>query len=287
MTYVYTWQFRVRSNETDPDLRVRPAVLQTYLEETAIQGSASLGYDYAWYRANQRVWVARHIHVRYYTLPVYGDDLTMHTWVSDAKHVQSHREYDLRRTVDDAPMLRGRCNWVYLDTQTMRPTKLIPEFHERFDPSGHLESLNLDLPDAVPLLSRATYSETRRVAYHEVDGAHHVNNTVYAGWSEATITNALREMGWTPQTLRQKGLWWQPYSRRIDFQRSAQDGDFLRLTVQPVALSPTGIDWRTTIQHAERGDTFVVDHLALTLMEGNTPVSLPESLRSAVQSDHT
>lgn len=282
MTYIHSWRFRVRSYEVDPELRVRPSVYQAYLEEGAVQASAAVGYDYGWYRAHQRVWVARTIIIRIFNPAVYGDELEMRTWVADFKTVQSHRDYELRRAADNVLVLRARTNWVFLNTATMRPERLLPEFSSAFAPVDGLQEIDLRLPGAAPVETSFSFTESRIAQYHEVDSAHHVNNTVYTGWVDQAILNAFRGTAWTPTRWLADGVDFPLFSRRIEFIRSALDNDLVRISRRPTALSGDGIVWRTEIHLIPGDELLITDESARQFTRKGIPQSLPDDLRLAL-----
>src|SRR5262245_61593343 len=133
MSKTYSWRFQVRTYEAGSDGLVSPTNLQRYLEEGAMQASASAGYDYDWYRNNNRLWVLRTTTIRYFAPVIFPDELELTTWVSDFRRVQSNRDYALHRVSNGELVLRGRGNWVFLNTETMQPMRVPPEFVEGFE----------------------------------------------------------------------------------------------------------------------------------------------------------
>src|SRR5947209_18126104 len=97
MTQPYLRRFRVRHSELDVDDRVHPVSFVRYMQEAAIEASAALGFDLAWYRSQGTGWFIRRLAVRYHGTAAYGDDVAITTWVSEMRGVKSTREYDLRR----------------------------------------------------------------------------------------------------------------------------------------------------------------------------------------------
>lgn len=255
MPKVYSWQFAVRIHDIGADDAVRLPVYLNYLEEAATQASAWCGYDYTWYRAHKRAWFARKTYLRHYAQARYGDQLSLQTWVSDYRRVQSHREYDLRRA-DGTPILRGRTNWVYVDTESLRPARLIDEFYDAFQPSGVLEPLDSGVADCTPL--EAPPRETfRTVQVYEVDSAAHVNNSVYVAWAQQAVHEALRDLKLT----------YTPFGRAIEYFRGAQPDERLRIVCQLIGMAENRLIWRTEIFSAADGERLACDLAAYSFAQ--------------------
>ncbi|MCS6872815.1 MAG: thioesterase [Anaerolineae bacterium] len=253
MPKVYSWQFAVRTYEVGATETVRLPVYLNYLEEAATQASAWCGYDYYWYRAHKRAWFARKTYLRHFAEARLGDLLTIHTWVSDYRRVQSHREYDLRRA-DGTPILRGRTNWVYVDTETLRPVRLPEDFYDAFQPSGTLETLETGVTDFAPLQA-PSHESFRTVQVYEIDSAAHVNNSVYVAWAQQAVHEAVRDLSLT----------YTAFGREIEYFRGAQPDEPLRIVCQLVGTAETRMIWRTEIFSALTGERLALDLAAYSL----------------------
>lgn len=245
---IYAVRFAVRTYELDGRSRVRPSVLQNYIEEIATQGSASNGYGWDWYMANGHFWVARKISLLYGVPLTYGDEVIAETWVSDFKRVQSNREYILRRASDGALAVRARTNWVYVNIQAMRPVRIPEEFYDAFRPSEEVEDF-LPPPPMHPIPAPMTYTATHPITTAEIDPAGHTNNAVYTSWSEALIDDALS---------RCDGLQHVPYTREIEYFRGARLGQRVMLSCTPTAYDSNAIAWVTEM-HDPDGNLLVRD----------------------------
>jgi YbgC/YbaW family acyl-CoA thioester hydrolase len=250
---VYSWQFAVRTYEIGANQTVRLPVYLNYLEEAATQASAWCGYDYRWYRAHKRAWFARKTYLRHLAQARYGDLLTMQTWVSDYRRVQSHREYDLRRA-DGTPILRARTNWVYVDTETLRPVRLLDEFYDAFQPSGALEPIETGVA-TFTALQAPLHESFRTVQVYDVDSAAHVNNSVYVAWSQQAVHEALRGVD----------IVYAPFGREVEYFRSAQPDEPLRIVCQLLGIAENLMIWRTEIFSAVNGERLTLDLAAYSL----------------------
>ncbi len=282
MPYVYSWRFHVRTYELDTNFQVSTPVYLNYLEESATQASGSLGYTYQWYWDNQRMWVIRKLTVRYYEPTSYGDELEMQTWISDFRRVQSHREYALSRVSDGAPIVRARANWVFLDTETMQPTRLTQDMIETFDPSGEVEPLDTQIPDPITIEDPVIHTEERRVQYHEVDPLGHVNNSVYLLWCEQALINALRAAGWPPERFASDGFAMRPLANEIEYFRSALDNEPIWIVSRLAGIGLDRAEWHHEIRHGATGELIATNTAVRVFSDANGPRSMPDALQLAL-----
>lgn len=280
MPRVFTWQFDVRSYELDAFGHVNNAVYQNYLEEGATRASADVGYPYDWYFTQRRAWVIRKMSIRYLTPLRYGDSVKLHTWVSDVHRIYSHREYDMRRARDDAPVVRARAKWVYVNLDTMRPQRVPEAVEAVFEPDGELEDLGIRLRNPQPFPDSPRYTSTRRVQRYELDPAGHVNNAVYLNWFEQAMFDAFASVGWSVERMTAIGLGMVQAAHEIDYLRPAQDGAPLEITSQPIELARVRGAWRHEVRHAETGDLIATDYSvgAFLDLETGKPCPLPDEV---------
>ncbi|HUN54162.1 MAG TPA: acyl-CoA thioesterase [Smithella sp.] len=65
-------------------------------------------------------WVVRTHHVEYLRPAFAREHLIVLTWVSDFRRVQSLRKYKIIRIEDNAVLVRGETDWVFVDAKTGR-----------------------------------------------------------------------------------------------------------------------------------------------------------------------
>ncbi|MEN6431729.1 MAG: acyl-ACP thioesterase domain-containing protein [Smithella sp.] len=71
-------------------------------------------------------WLVRTHHIEYLRPAFTGEEIAILTWVSDFRRVQSLRKYKIIRIKDNAVLVEGETDWVFLDAQTGR-LRSIPE----------------------------------------------------------------------------------------------------------------------------------------------------------------
>lgn len=278
---VYHWRFATRNYELDPRGVVKPTVLQGYIQEGAMKASAAFGYDYDWYMGHKQVWVARKLTLRYYADALYGDQLEMRTWISDARRVQSHREYDLRRVRDGASILRARTNWVYVDLESMRPVRFPDEFLEALIP-GDLEEIDSKVHDPVQIEDPVIHNEERRVQYYELDSLNHVNNAYYVAWIDEAIDNALRKAEWSPERFTAQGVTMSPLAHEVEYLRGARAYEPIWITTRLSQIGRDRASWYTEILQAETNELIAKDVAVRRFADTQGARSIPDSLHLAL-----
>jgi acyl-CoA thioester hydrolase len=276
MTQRHTSRFRVRHYELDYYDHVNHAVYVQYMQQAAIEASAAVGFGLDWYRACGTAWVIRHLAVRYHQSARYGDEVDVHTWVSSMKGVRCQREYDLRRAGDGAPLARARAEWVYIDVEGRQPVRLPEGAAEAFAPSGEEEDLGIRLRKARPTEGAYRYPSRRRVQFHELDSARHVNHASYLQWVTQAYFDALRAAGHPlDATGRADWMVWQG-GHEIEYVAPALDNDPIEIVSWVCELARVRGAWTHEIYHGESGQLLARDYSLGVFVDGEgRPAAAP------------
>ncbi|MBI5931619.1 MAG: thioesterase family protein [Chloroflexi bacterium] len=276
----------MRSYEVDRFGHVNNAVYLNYLEEAATRASASVGFDNAWYEANQCMWVIREMHVRYHEPALYGDELEIRTWVSDFRRVRSHREYEIVRVHDDCRILRGRADWVFVDRTEMKPKRLLPEFEDAFQPANNpLEDLGIRIPAAKSYDTHHFVSE-RRAQCYEIDQLGHVNNANYLRWVEQAYFDALASVGWSIIRLQSENFVIFSLGHALEYFHEAKEGDSIKIVSWAAEKSRVRGAWIHEMYNRDTGELLARDYAAGAFLSKNgdtyRPVQMPDALTHAI-----
>jgi acyl-ACP thioesterase len=185
---VYSHRFKVRSFEVGPEEILRPWSLLHRLQETAIHGSASRGYDMERYRSLGTAWVLRQWRLQVSHLPEEGRPLVMRTWISGFRGSRSHREFLLEQE-DGEIWGRAQAEWVYMDRVRRRPVRVDDALKEGFRGSQGAPVLKADdarwLEQHELLDAEAGDESTgeRVVRHSDLDSWDHANQAVYVRWA--------------------------------------------------------------------------------------------------------
>jgi acyl-CoA thioester hydrolase len=121
---IFSYLFVVDSSAIDFNGHVNNVTYLEWMMRAAIRHSASVGMDYEKCLELGGTWVAKSHHLEYKKPAFEGDELRMETWVEELGKIASIRRYKLVRTTDNTLIFEGTTNWVFVDKNSFRPTKI-------------------------------------------------------------------------------------------------------------------------------------------------------------------
>jgi acyl-CoA thioester hydrolase len=276
-------RFRVRHYELDVFAHVNNVVYVQLMQEAAIEGSTRAGYGPDWYRERGTGWVIRRLTVRYLAQVTHGDEIEIATWVSQMRGVSSNREYDLTRTSDGAHVARARAQWVYVDLAKAQPLRFPPEFAQDFAPTGEVEDIDVRLQKATPTDDAHRYHSRRRVQFHELDTARHVNHAVYLQWVGQAYFHAMRAAGYPPERMRQEG--WAVFQggHDIEYHAPALDNDEVEIVSWVCEMGKVRGAWTHEMYNVATGKLLARDYsLGVFVNAEGRPAPLPQEAVASV-----
>ena len=246
MPLTHTRRFRVRHYECDLQGLVNPSNYVRYMQETAFDASAAVGYPLARYATMDRYWLVHDTEVEYLGSLRYGDTVEVTTWVVDFKHVRSLRAYELRKADSGEMVARGHTDWVFMNTVKGRPAHIPPEMVTAFSPEGvaRREPFSSTPPPS------GAFKVRRRVEWRDLDPGRHVNNATYLSYVEACGVQAAEAHDWPAARMAAEGVAMVTRRQRIEYLQQAVLGDELELAT-----------WLADVEH-----TSAVRHVAITRM---------------------
>jgi len=202
----YRLQHRISHADVDFLGELKLAALLGLLEQAAVEASAEVGFDAAWYSREGRIWIIRRTRIER-SLPVGGGDLIeVETQVADYRRARSLRRYVVSRHAsgETARVATANTDWVYCDLATGRPAS-IPESMQRAF-SG---------PEPAPVLARAERLPAGGsgaavdldliVRPSDLDHVVHVNNAVYGSFLEDGGFALFAARGWSLERMLATG----------------------------------------------------------------------------------
>ena len=231
----------VRTYEVDAYGTAPAGSYLKWMQDAAIFASGENGFDTKRYHELGTTWVLGEFLMEIDGKCRIGDRISVETWVVDFGAASSHRQYRIR-TADDTVIVRGEAEWVYLDARRMRPKRLSKELLNEFKVAEGFALEDRDWGSDVmntPPSEGVIHETPHIVRWSELDGARHVNNTIYANWVTDHLAEAAADAGGEgPGDVRRL---------RLRYKRGAKLGEMLtwRLTsagntaVQDV-LAPDG-----------------------------------------------
>jgi acyl-CoA thioester hydrolase len=119
VSQIYQYKLTVPEDALDINGHVNNLEYLRWMQLAAVFHSDSQGCTKATI-AEGATWVVRTHHVEYLRPAFAGENLIVLTWVSDFRRVQSLRKYRIIRVEDNALLVEGETDWVFVDAKTGR-----------------------------------------------------------------------------------------------------------------------------------------------------------------------
>ena len=285
MTNRFTRRFRVRHCELDALGHVSHVAIVQFLQEAAIEASTALGFSPDSYRELGTAWVVRRLSIRYFAPICYGDEVDVATWISAMRGVRSIREYDLSRVRDGARLARARTEWVYVDVTTGQPTRCPDDWLEAFPRADKAEELGVRLDSPRPIENAHRYSSRRRVQFHELDAAQHVNHSMYLRWAGEAHFDALHAAGHALGVRRQKGWMVLQAGHEVQYFAPALDKDDIEVVSWICEMGEAHGAWTHEVYHADTHKLLARDYslVAFVDLEGKPTAPPPQAIEEVLR----
>jgi acyl-CoA thioester hydrolase len=117
MSQIYRYELTVSEDAVDVNGHVNNLEYLRWMQDAAILHSDSQGCTKATTAAGA-TWVVRTHYVEYLLPAFAGEEIIVLTWVSNFRRVLSLRKYKIIRVKDNAVLVEGETDWVFVDAQT-------------------------------------------------------------------------------------------------------------------------------------------------------------------------
>lgn len=282
MPKVYRQAFKVRHYECDAYGHLQNANYLRYMQESAFNASADVGYDLARYRDLGSYWLIRYTDIEYQRPLSYGDHIVVETWVEDFRRVRSVRAYRFRIKETDEIAARAYTDWVYLDSTSMKPISIPDEMVNAFSPDGGLggSSHQRDFtPFEIP--KTGIYFDHRRVEWRDLDSEGHVNNAVYLSYIEECAIQVSAAYGWPIDRFEAERIGIVARRHQIEYHLPALLGDELIIGTWISDMDRSSAQRNYAIIRQKDNDVLAricSEYVWISLIDG-TPVPIPAGMR--------
>jgi acyl-CoA thioesterase FadM len=192
----------VCTHEIDSLSRVPLHVFVQWFQDAAIKASNEHGFNPTRYRELNSSWYVREITIELLSELRMHDEISTWTWAADFERIVGPRQYRIVRP-DETVVANAEAMWVYVRRDTGRPTRLDVAVIEGFPTVSDWvlsdRQWGTDILDSNEQPA-SVLERPHSVLWSEIDGARHVNNTVYAQWLTDQLANASPGRG--PGTVR-------------------------------------------------------------------------------------
>jgi acyl-CoA thioester hydrolase len=117
MSQIYRYELTIPENAVDVNGHVNNLEYLRWMQNAAVLHSESHGCTKATTEAGA-TWVVRTHYVEYLRPAFAGEKIIVLTWVSNFRRVLSLRKYRIIRVKDNAVLVEGETDWVFVDAQT-------------------------------------------------------------------------------------------------------------------------------------------------------------------------
>lgn len=173
---IYQFDSRVRYSEVDEKRDLTLNGIINYFQDCSTFQSEEIGLGIQYLAKKRRAWMLSSWQIVIDRLPKFGEKITVQTWAYGFKAFYGDRNFSL---LDEqgGRIVYANSLWIYMDTESGRPTKLEKDQMEGYSLEERLE---MDYaPRKIALPEKMEEKEAFSVLRHQLDTNHHVNNGQY------------------------------------------------------------------------------------------------------------
>lgn len=173
---MYEVDWKVRFSECDLNHQLRYGSIVNYFQDCSNLQSLDAGRGLSWLQEKKRAWMLDFWHIEVVQRPKCFEDVKVMTWPNGFKGFFGTRNFVLK-SADGDLLAYANSNWVYLDVETGRPTKVTEEELQGYHVEPALEMENVgrkvELPETMDFVKVIT------VEPRYIDVYQHMNNERY------------------------------------------------------------------------------------------------------------
>ncbi|GMW02261.1 MAG: hypothetical protein AMXMBFR84_33970 [Candidatus Hydrogenedentota bacterium] len=224
-------QFRVRHYECDAYEHANYASYLRYMQEAAFEATEAAGWTVERMRKVNYHWIARESRIVFHGWLQYGDTVEVTTYLAYFRKIGTRRLYEFRKTDDPQAFAEGYTDWILVDSQTEKPSRIPQDVMDAFIPEGAAEPpAGRDRFPAVDPPGNGVYAASYRVRWPDIDPVRHLNNSEYLAYAEDCSVMELRDAGWPADRIRDSGFAIVAKSHRMEYLQPAVYGDTVEIS---------------------------------------------------------
>jgi len=176
---VYEENFKVHTYEVDIHNRLTVQALAQFLQESASNHAALLGFGVEYLLGNNRTWVLSRLAIEIEKFIPLGETITIKTWPAATEKLFFIRDFEITNSKGSI-IGSATSYWIFIDTKNSRPVH--PSKKEIvFDYENIERGFNRAL-SKLPSQENMEHSRSFHVRYSDLDLNNHVNNIKYIEW---------------------------------------------------------------------------------------------------------
>jgi len=212
----YKENFKVHTYEVDIHNRLTIQALAQFLQESASNHAALLGFGVEYLLGNNRTWVLSRLAIEIEDFIPLGETITIKTWPADTEKLFFIRDFEITNSKGSI-IGSATSYWIFIDTEKGRP--IHPSKKEIvFDYKNIERGFNRPL-EKLPSAGESLPEKLFHVRYSDLDLNNHVNNIKYIEWGMEGIDPEYRKNNI-------------PFLLEINFLAEAKYGDKVGLSME-------------------------------------------------------
>ncbi|MCD6395960.1 MAG: hypothetical protein J7L71_00335 [Spirochaetaceae bacterium] len=213
---VYGESFKVHTYEVDTHNRLTIQALAQFLQESASNHAALLGFGVEFLLGNNRTWVLSRLAVEIKEFIPLGETITIKTWPAATEKLFFIRDFEISNS-NGKIIGSATSYWIFIDTEKGRPVH--PSKNEIvFDYENIKRGFTRSLTK-LPSMNKMLPLKSFHVRYSDLDLNNHVNNIKYIEWGMEGID---------PEYKRAH----MPFTLEINFLAEAKYSDLVDLSME-------------------------------------------------------
>ena len=186
---MYSLKSRERYSEVDSDKKMDMYSIINYFQDCSTFQSEDIGMGLAYLEKNKRVWLMNAWQIIVNRFPVLGEEITVATWAYDFNSMYGYRNFTIRDSRGELGAVANSI-WVYADTDTYRPVKVMAEDIRGYNPE---QKFDMDYsPRKIALPKDLETLSGFPVIRSNIDTNNHVNNGQYIRMAEEFLPDGYR-----------------------------------------------------------------------------------------------
>jgi len=182
MDKIFTKTFHVYTYEVDHRGKALPLSLLNYLQDTAGDHAAVLGFSIHDLLKKGLTWILSRYHIRIVRYPALAADIAVSTWPSGKQGLFALRDFEIT-DAGGGLLAAATSSWILWNLRTKQPARLDENLPD--DVTVDKRALPDDF-EALPSIGTADRELSFRVEMQDINFNNHVNHAVYIQWALET-----------------------------------------------------------------------------------------------------
>jgi acyl-CoA thioester hydrolase len=281
MPIIHERSFRIRHYECDAFGHLNNVSFLRFMQETAYDASAAVGYDMVCYENTGTRWFIRETHIEYLAPVYYGDTVIVRSWVRDFHRVRSIRAYEMFQKGSGKMVARAWSDWVYIEADRFRPITIPMEMKKAFVPEWTPELViqRKHFPKLAPKPNKVFITQ-RKVEWQDLDPINHVNNSVYLTYIQECLMHIGETFGWSLARCQREGFFFLPRSHHIEYRTPALMGDTIEISTWLSNVRRSTLTRHFEMRRISDHELLAQDRSMFVAVDANTllPIRIPQAL---------